>query len=146
MTIALLLSLTITTTFANNNEEVVNYKTLNAFKKEFATASDVKWEAAKDFVKATFRMNNQVMMAYYNPTGELLAITRNLQTTQLPINLMTDIKKNYGKAWVSDLFELTSNDETSYYVTLQDADQTIVLKSYGTLGWSIYKKEKKDAQ
>jgi hypothetical protein len=143
LTLALLLSLSISNIFANTNEEVVNAKAANSFKKEFTQAQDVKWENSKQYVKATFKMNDQVMIAYYSNAGELLGITRNLTTSQLPINLMTDIKKNHKNAWITDLFEITANDETNYYVTLEDADQTVVLKSTGSYGWSTFKKEKK---
>ncbi|MHA4843151.1 hypothetical protein ACX0G7_03250 [Flavitalea antarctica] len=143
LTLALLLSLSISNIFANTNEEVVNAKAANAFKKEFAQAQDVKWENTKQYVKATFKMNDQMMVAYYTNTGELLGITRNLTTSQLPINLLTDIKKNYKNAWITDLFEVTANDETEYYITLEDADQTVVLKSTGSYGWFTFKKEKK---
>jgi hypothetical protein len=144
LTLALLLSLSLSNIFANTNEEVVNYRASNSFKKEFTQAQDVKWENSKDFVKATFKMNDQIMIAYYTNGGELLGVTRNITTSQLPINLLTDVKKNHSNAWISDLFEITTNDETSYYITLQDADQTLVLKSSGTTGWTTFKKQKKN--
>ena len=146
LTLGLLVWLSVSSIFANTNEEVVNAKAANSFKKEFSKAQDVKWESGKQYVKDTFKMNDQVMIAYYSNAGELLGITRNLTTSQLPINLMTDIKKNHKNAWITDLFEITTNDETNYYITLEDADQTVVLKSAGSYGWSTYKKEKKNNQ
>ena len=144
LTLALLLSLSLSNIFANTNDEVKNNKAATAFKKDFSQAQEVKWENGKQYVKATFKMNEQVMTAYYTPAGDLLGITRNVTTSQLPINLIADLKKNYKNVWVSDLFEITSNDETNYYITLEDADQTIVLKSTGSYGWTSYKKEKKN--
>ena len=144
LTLALLLSLSLSNIFANTNEEVVNYKAANSFKKEFTQAQEVKWENGKDFVKATFKMNDQVMIAYYTNGGVLLGVTRNITITQLPINLLTDVKKNHSNTWISDLFEVTTNDETNYYITLEDADQTLVLKSTGSTGWSTFKKQKKN--
>jgi len=142
----LLLSLSISNIFANTNEEVVNAKAAISFKKEFSQAQEVKWENSKQYVKATFKLNDQVMIAYYSNAGELLGITRNLTTSQLPINLMAEIKKNHKNAWITDLFEITTNDETNYYITLEDADQTVVLKSLGSYGWTTFKKEKKTNQ
>ncbi|RYY28030.1 MAG: hypothetical protein EOO04_08970 [Chitinophagaceae bacterium] len=147
LTLALLLSISITSTFANiSNDAVKNYKAANAFKREFTQAQDVKWEETKEFSKATFKLNDQVMIAYYSTTGELLGVTRNITASQLPLNLLNDVKKNYANSWITDLFEITTNAETSYYVTLEDADQTLVLKSSGAYGWSTYKKEKKNIQ
>lgn len=146
LTLALLLSLSLSNIFANTNEDVVNYKAANSFKKEFSQAQEVKWENSRQYVKATFKLNDQLMVAYYSNTGELLGITRNLTTSQLPINLLADVKKNHKNAWITDLFEITANEETNYYITLEDADQTVVLKSLGSYGWTTFKKEKKNAQ
>jgi hypothetical protein len=146
LTLALLLSVSVSTSFANTNEDVVNYKAASSFKREFSQAQEVKWENSRQYVKATFKMNDQLMVAYYSNTGELLGVTRNLTTSQLPINLMADIKKNHKESWITDLFEITANDETNYYITLEDADHTVVLKSLGSYGWTTFKKEKKSAQ
>ncbi len=146
LTLAFAMTVSISSIFANNNEDVVNYRASSSFKKEFTQAQEVKWEKSKDFSKATFKMNDQLMVAYYNNEGVLLGVTRNITTSQLPLNLMNDVKKNYSKTWISDLFEVTTNEDTSYYITLEDADQKVVLKSNGAYGWSTFKKEKKDVQ
>lgn len=122
----------------------VNDKVAKSFQKEFANAQDVQWEQGKDFARATFKQNNQVLFAYFNGDGDLLAVTRNILSSQLPISLYTDIKKNYGNYWISDLFEIAMNDNTEYYITLQSGEQTVILKSNGTNGWNLFKKEKKE--
>jgi hypothetical protein len=88
-------------------------------------------------------MNDQVMFAYYSKNGDLVAATRNILSSQLPINLQADLKKGRNEYWISDLFEMAANSTTTYYVTLQNADQSIVLKSNGAEGWEVFKKEKK---
>src|SRR3990170_7020955 len=92
---AMMLTMGLTSAFANN-EETINQKAASSFKKDFATAQDVKWERSKDFVKATFKMNDQVMFAFYSEAGDLMAISRNIVSSQLPISLLADLKKNYG--------------------------------------------------
>ena len=140
---AMLLTMGLTSAFANN-EETINQRAVSSFKKDFTNAQDVRWENNRDFVKATFTINDQVMFAYYSQTGDLMAVTRNILSSQLPINLLTNLKKQYGSYWISDLFEVSNSTGASYYVTLQSSDQTLVLKSNGTSGWDFYKKEKKD--
>ena len=139
----MMLTVGLTTTFANN-EETINQRAVSSFKKDFASAQDVKWENNKDFVKATFTINDQVMFAYYSQTGDLMAVTRNILSNQLPISLLANLKKSYGTYWISDLFEVSSATDASYYVTLQNADQTVVLKSNGASAWEVYRKEKKN--
>src|SRR5688500_11137137 len=140
---AMMLTMGLTSAFANN-EETVNQRAVSSFKKDFTNAQDVKWESSKDFVKATFKMNDQVMFAYYSQTGDLMAITRNILSSQLPINLLANLKKTYGTYWISDLFEVSSSTDASYYVTLQSAEHTLVLKSNGITAWEVYRKEKKN--
>ena len=139
---AMMLTIGLTSAFANNGE-TINQRALSSFKKDFANAEDVRWESSKDFVKATFKINDQVMFAYYSQSGDRMAVTRNILSSQLPINLLSDLKKSYGTYWISDLFEVSST-EASYYVTLQNSDHTLVLKSNGISGWDVYRKEKKN--
>lgn len=142
LTWVLLLTVGLTSTFANIKENV-NEQVISAFKKDFGTAQDVSWEKTKEISKATFKLNDQVMFAYYAEGGNLLAVIRNIVSSQLPINLLSDLKKNYSGYWISDLFEMASDDTTSYYVTVENGDQSIVLKSSGLNSWETFKKDKK---
>ena len=125
------------------DEETVNQQVLNSFRQEFADAKDVAWQNNRDFVKATFSLNDQVMFAYYSQAGELLAITRNISSDKLPISLLTSLKKNYSDFWITDLFEMVANGDGTYYVTVQNADVEVVLKSNEFGSWELYKKAKK---
>jgi len=130
--------------FAGTNDEVVNQQAAQSFKKDFANARNISWEKKQDYVKVTFSLNDQVLFAYYNTSGELQAVVRNIVSDQLPITLLTDLKKEYGDFWISDLFEVATDDQTTYYVTVENANKTIVLKSDGSSSWNVYSKTKKD--
>jgi hypothetical protein len=132
----------ISSAFANGKEEVSD-RIIQSFQKEFAGAQHVEWVTTKEFVKATFVLNEQVVYAYYGQDGQLLGVTRNILPGQLPINLLTDVKKSYTNYWITDLFEMAANHENVYYVTLENSDHKIVLRSSGTNGWEVFKKEKK---
>lgn len=142
--LVMLIMVGIGSAFANTGKEI-NEKIAASFKNDFASATDVKWEKTKQFVKVTFSQNQQIMFAYYMEDGSLVAVTRNLTVGQLPLNLLTSYKKNYKDYWVSDLFEMVNGSDTDYYLSLENGDQTIVLKSNGTNGWEVFKKIKKDA-
>ena len=132
----------ISSAFANGKEEV-NDKIIKTFQKEFAGAQHVQWVTTKEFVKATFTLNEQVVYAYYSSDGNLLGATRNIVSGQLPINLLTDLKKNYNNYWITDLFEMATKSENMYYLTLENSDHKLVLKSNGTNGWEVFNKERK---
>jgi hypothetical protein len=38
---------------------------------------------------------------------------------------------------------MAANNENEYYVTLENGDYKLVLKSNGTNGWEVFKKERK---
>ena len=138
----LTLVIAITTLSAFANDENVNQKVLDAFKTEFTTAKDVEWSVGSNYYKATFNYNGKYVFAYYNENGELLGITRYLSPSDLPLTLQNNLKKNYEGYWVSDLFEASKDDATNYYITLENADTKIVLKSSENR-WDIYSRIKK---
>ena len=129
--------------FASGKNNAVSQQARDAFKKDFASASNISFEQKDSYVKATFSLNGQILYAYYSNDGELQGVVRNIVSDQLPISLLTDLKKDYDGFWITDLFEISSNDQTTYYVTLENSDKKIVLKSSGTNYWDVFSKEKK---
>ena len=128
--------------FANKIENV-NYKVENAFKQEFGQAKDVNWEKTNNYYRAGFKMNNEVMTAYFTPDGELMGVVRNVLSTQLPINLQASLKKEYNGYWITELFEFAKPDSNGYFITVQNTDQVITLQSTDGSAWSTYSKTKK---
>jgi hypothetical protein len=128
---------------ANGNDDAISQEARNAFKKDFSAASNIKWEQKSNFLKATFSLNGQVLTAYYYTNGDLQAVVRNITSDQLPINLMTSLRKEYTAFWITDLFEISSDGQTTYYVTIENSDKKIVLKSAEVSSWEVYSKERK---
>ncbi|MET0464502.1 MAG: hypothetical protein ABW007_15155, partial [Chitinophagaceae bacterium] len=95
------------------------------------------------FYKASFVYNEQHIAAFYSFEGEMLGLARNISSLDLPMNLQHSLKKEYGGRWITELFELSNADGTSYYITLEQADSKVVLKSDNGLQWSVYKKSAK---
>ena len=130
--------------FANGTDNVVTQEARDAFKKDFATASNIRWEQTNNnFLKATFSLNGQILTAYYFANGDLRAVVRNITSDQLPINLLASLRRDYTAFWISDLFEISSDGQTTYYVTIENSDKKIVLKSDDLSSWGIYSKERK---
>jgi len=133
----------LTSAFANHNGDI-NELALASFKHDFATAKDVVWQKQKDFIKATFTLNDQIMYAFYNRQGDLLGIMRHVLSSQLPLNLLIDLKKSYlSDYWISDVIEMSVDGQTNYYVSLESGDQTLILKSDGAGEWRVHKTFKK---
>lgn len=127
-------------TFAGNNVTPAVIKSFNA---TFTTAKDVEWSISDNMYKARFDMSGQVVTAYYSTDGNLVAVTRNITSHQLPLALQTSLKKDHPDFWIADLFELNNESGTTYYVTLESAAQKVVLQSAQN-SWMHYSKTKKD--
>lgn len=127
----------------NAEERNVNEKVLHAFKAEFNSASQVEWSTGPNYYKASFVFNDKHVFAFYNTEGRLLGLTRNITTSELPLKLQTELKKNYETYWISDLFEAAREEGTTYYLTLEDADTRLVLKASADNSWTVYEKSKK---
>ncbi|MDZ4793307.1 MAG: hypothetical protein SGI83_03430 [Bacteroidota bacterium] len=136
------LAIAVSTLSAFASDENVNQKVLEAFNTEFTSAKEVEWTVGTDYYKATFNYNGKYVFAFYNDNGELLGLTRYIQPADLPLALQNNLKKNYEGFWVSDLFESSKHNETNYYITLENADTKIVLKSSNN-EWNAYSKSKK---
>ena len=108
-----------------------------SFKKSFRGAQIIGTEAHEAFTKLTFRMNDVVMFAFYSNRGELLAVTRNITSSQLPLGLLLSLKNDYKAYWITELFELTGNEDSCYYVSLESADAKVTLRSTGD-SWEVY--------
>jgi hypothetical protein len=87
-------------------------------------------------------MDDMIMFAYYSGNGELLAITRNIVSSQLPMNLQMTLKSNYSGFWITELFELSGDNDNCYYVSLENADSKVVLRSNGD-NWEVYSSARK---
>jgi hypothetical protein len=126
----------------HNGDDIV----IASFHKEFRTADVVQVENKKEYTKVTFRLNNVVMFAYYSEDGDLLAVVRNILSTQLPIRLLMELKENHSDCWITDLFELDRNGQTIYYVSLENSDMKTTLRSTDSANWETYQKENKEAK
>src|SRR6476646_1030163 len=116
-----------TATFANgtnkNNNGNVDERVEKSFKKEFAAAEAASWTKINDIYKVQFKLNNQVMFAYMSEDGNLLGAYRNILSNQLPMSLETQLKEDYSGYWITELFELAKNNQTNYFVTIENGDQ-----------------------
>ncbi len=141
LTLALFLTLGATYSFARPVDGV-NGEIKSAFTRNFQHAELMNTEVRKAFTKLTFKMDGQIMSAFYSETGDLLAVTHNIVSTQLPVGLQTSLKNDYKGYWITELFEFTGDDQNCHYVSLENADSSVTLRSNGD-SWEVYSSEKK---
>jgi hypothetical protein len=141
--IALVLTVSIGSSFAASPNDDITYQVKASFRKDFQKAELMGSEVSRQYTKLTFKLNDMVMFAFYSDNGELLAVTRNIKTSQLPIQLLLQLKKDYNDYWITDLFELTGEDLNNYYITIEDADKKITLRSTNSNSWELYERTNK---
>jgi hypothetical protein len=125
------------------NEEKVSAVVLESFKNEFSNAQNVSWVEGIDYYRAAFLFNGQNMFAIFSMKGELLSMDRNISSFQLPLGLFNDLKNNHKNYWITDLFEVSNNEGTHYYVTLENADTVTMLSAVNGDKWKTLSKKRK---
>src|SRR5580704_13832936 len=69
---------------------------------------------------------------------------RNILSNQLPSRLLIVIKKNYKDYWITDLYKENINGKISYFITLENPDQTVKLNTTHSAGWAVARVVPKD--
>jgi hypothetical protein len=138
-----LIVLMTTSTFATNIDGSITKRALTTFSSLYGDVKEVKWERSEDFIKASFTKDDHAHFAFFTPGGELMGTCRNISATELPVFLQSELKKQRANSWISELFEFTKDDETSYFVTIENADHRVVLKSSDYASWTQYSRTKK---
>ena len=140
---ALFLTVGISSSFATPTDDL-NGIVKTSFHKDFKKAELMGYEVSKLYTKVTFKMDEMILYAFYSDNGELLAVTRNIRTNQLPIQLLMELKKNYNSDyWVTDLFEINSQGQNNYYITIENENTKTTLRSVGADNWELYEKTNK---
>jgi len=125
------------TAFAKAPEKATG-RAIASFMKEFHKASDVSWSANNNYIMAAFELDHQTQYAYYDYQGNLVGVVHHILTSSLPEDLNQEIKKHYSNYWVSELFQVSSEQGDAYYIQLKNGDETIVLSTEGTGSWHLY--------
>ena len=139
---AMLLTIGIASSFANPTDGGNDAATAS-FHKDFKKAEVMEKKTGKTYTRFTFKLNDMILFAFYDENGQLLAVTRNIKSSQLPIQLLMQVKKDYGNYWITDLFEFTGDGNSNYYITMENADSRITLRSYDSGAWQVYDRKAK---
>ena len=127
-----------------NPEEVkVTPKVIKSFENTFSNAKEADWSVGSSYYKVQFIMDGQYATAFYSNDGSLMGVTRNISTVQLPITLQAEVKKEYSNYWITDLFEVSNDEGTNYYITVENSENKIVLKGSANSNWSTFQKSRK---
>jgi len=126
-----------------SNPPEVSEKVLKAFSETFMKATEVVWHEVQNLYEASFKQSEVISRAIYDQDGNLLRTTRYYSQENLPINILTKLQKRYAGKSVYGVTELSTDDEVSYHITMQDEKNWYIIKADNWGGLELEKKYKK---
>lgn len=112
-----------------SNPPEVSEKVLKAFSKTFMKATEVVWHEVQNLYEASFKQSEVISRAIYDQDGNLLRTTRYYSQENLPINILTKLQKRFAGKSVYGVTELSTDDEVSYHITMQDEKNWYIIKA-----------------
>lgn len=113
-----------------------------SFHRTFRKVSEVTTTVINNHVRVSFHQDNETKYAYYDFQGNLIGVVQHILTSSLPEDLQQDFMKHYANYWVTELFQVSTDDGVYYYLQLTNADETIVLTNEGSIGWHRFMTKK----
>lgn len=123
-----------------SNPPEVSEKVLKAFSETFMKATEVVWHEVQNLYEASFKQSEVISRAIYDQDGNLLRTTRYYSQENLPINILTKLQKRFAGKSVYGVTELSTDDEVSYHITMQDEKNWYIIKADN---WGYLELEKK---
>ena len=120
----------------------VGEKVIASFQKDFSNAREISWTNNNIYEKATFILDGQALSAFYDHNGELIALARKIESSQLPVSLLLNLNKIYKGYLIKELNEIDHDNNALYYAVVINSDQQLILESSGYT-WTVYKKDSK---
>jgi len=136
---AVIAAITLSTTAIASDGNNVNYWVLNKFNANYQDAKDVSWVVTDKFAKATFLMDGERMEAYYSTEGEFIAESKAVPPGDLPKSAKRALDKKYKDFKIIEVIQYTTNDKVEYYVSLESAKSSKILKISATGTIDIFK-------
>ena len=121
------------------------------FDKQFNGATNVIWEKTGTVSYASFHFQQNLMVAYFDRGGKLIAKARKINTDQLPMSLQSELQavkndreKKSGVLSIGNIFEYSTDADTQYVTSLENDQESIVV---GTVNgkMTVRSKSKKES-
>lgn len=115
------------------NVPSVTEKVLKAFRETFSAAENVSWHEVNDQYSVRFFQSNVRYIVYYNKNGKITASMRFYDPSLLPMNILSELKRNYPNKKQFGVTEITSGDNMAYFIKMEDSKHwyTIKADAYG---------------
>ncbi len=100
------------------------------FQKQFQQAANVAWKTTDQFTSATFTLDGNNMIVFYNPQNDLIGVSKTITLQDLPITAVQAINMKYGNDKIVSVINFTDAEGISnYYIQIESNNRQIILKS-----------------
>jgi hypothetical protein len=120
-----------------------NEKAKEAFNKEFTEAKEVTWTQKKGYYLVSFKINNDWMLAWYTGNGEMQALQRSIQASQMTYFSAKAVEELATKKTVLSIAEISKEGELFYLVKIDEEKCISVYKVFASGEYSRISKTKK---
>jgi len=107
----------------------VSEKLLQSFKETFPSAQQVQWQEFPDNYIVNFVVQGVRNRINYDKDGNLISATRYFGEENLPLNILTHLKKRFPNQKIFGVTELETDSNIEYSIKLQDNENWMTVKS-----------------
>lgn len=110
--------------------EAVSAKAAAKFNADFKGATGI-WNNEKDYEEVLFFWNNKLMDAFYDREGNMIGTFHQVEKSELPGKAAEKIASWYKGYDIKYMAAMESDQDTLYYVTVQNAAHLRILEVAG---------------
>ena len=107
----------------------VNEKVLTLFNETFKDPKEVNWHEYDNYYEVYFKEGDITFRIRYDTEGNILQYLRYYYEDQLPIHILSSLKKKYPDRSIFGVTEFFSGTELNYFITLKDDKHWYTIKS-----------------
>ena len=144
ITLAVAFVLIANTMFAGAVKNMVPESVSYAFNQGFSHAKLIHWDSFGTYFKATFMQKGETMYAFYSDDAEFMGVAKNVLSDNLPVTLQAEVKTKFQGYWITDLANYEVAGKNGFLITIENADEKIVLKAIANQHWQIYSRTNKE--
>ncbi|GAO42547.1 hypothetical protein [Flavihumibacter petaseus] len=120
----------------------VSREILASFNTDFKGNQNAQWTYLSEsgLYQVNFTYQQENLNAFYDESGQMIAIIREIGEDRLPMAVLFEVKRKYPGDSITRVLESTLQGETKYFVTVSNAQGSILLQSTVSGDISIFKK------
>ena len=139
--------------FADGTRKVhtvtVSYTVVNKFTADFPAAKDITWTVDNNYQRADFVLEGVQTSAFYDRSGEFVAITEDITAKAVPSATLKEINEQYNGYTVDHVIVLQNNIElnpeaepTIYFADIKNGEKEALVRITADGHIELYKEVK----